>query len=670
MITVTPIQKPTIKVYGMAGTFHVGADSAAAGVRVRYFNTIASGKNTEAAGNSRSLLQELKPMRERVQVSALRNLSTLLQRELDDGRVAGSLVPYLQGKTSDVGFFPGILVALVPNGFLESTSKAVYPTPVVSADATTEDYGELWKLTRFVAGEKPIALGQLEIDPKGADLIVLDGQHRANAFRFVTGTFEEADGDTIYSVFYQGAGEPMEFDSELPVTILWFESAGELDPTLISRQLFVDVNTNAVAVSDSRNILLDDRNPGCIIVGAIYRLLASRGFDTEHFSLLHGGFDCEENERHPLALFLPAHFRYAISFFAFAPDKYDALSTTVPGDFSRTFKNFNRAETLIKGVTETAFRSAEKGGKDAVKALGEALDKNFAPEIVELVETFCLVDEHVQATLDLGEELAVGGTKQIEAWNKVFCGGEGLYGAFQRNTAGPRGKEYQKAIDEIESLFREKRVSRFVGASSQNVFKAYDAFSSKAGLAGFLMAAQAYCKASDLGWAARASFVETLNKLAPVQWIHVLALYKPLIVKNLDPSLWPEMRAIFLRVAQGVDDTLVFFAPGILGDDNPDAKVLKTLLKDRWVAFKASLPAEVRETQRPDQSAIEGWCSESIGILVKTLATCGLKPTVSDDVLRQFCSSFVRDHLVKYPEVAAIDDESLDSEGEEELTEG
>src|SRR6185312_15452324 len=225
-ISITPIEKSLIRIYGMAGSFHVGPDSAEdKAIRVRYFNTVASGHDSDAAGNSRKLLEELKPMRERAQVSALRDLSSLLQRELDDRRVAHELVPYLQGAGSKVGFFPGILVALVPKGFLEAKEDALYPAgsaPQDTGSEILERYDECWTLRRLKADEKPISLGRLEIDPAKADLVVLDGQHRANAFRYVTQTFAAASGDTIYSSFYESAGDMGEFSSELPVTILWF----------------------------------------------------------------------------------------------------------------------------------------------------------------------------------------------------------------------------------------------------------------------------------------------------------------------------------------------------------------------------------------------------------------------------------------------------------------
>ncbi|MEO7179158.1 MAG: hypothetical protein ABIW83_09965, partial [Allosphingosinicella sp.] len=251
----TGIQKPVIKVFGVFGSFTVGSADAKQ-VQVRYFSTVASGANSASAGNSLSLLKELKPMRERVRVSDLRDLAGLLQRELDDGRVATELVPYLKGTNSQVGFFPGILVALVPHGFLTQDKNVEYPRPGEGQDsgaAVSVDYGSFWTANRFKLDGGAISLGSLEVDPKTTDLIVLDGQHRANAFRYATGTFDAVQtGDSIYRAFYEGVEAPTAFDAELPVTIVWFEANDAIEPTLISRKLFVDVNTNAKPVSESR----------------------------------------------------------------------------------------------------------------------------------------------------------------------------------------------------------------------------------------------------------------------------------------------------------------------------------------------------------------------------------------------------------------------------------
>ena len=118
-------------------------------------------------------------MRERVTASRLTDLRSLLQRDLNDQRVAQDLIPYLQGVNSQIGFFPAILAAIVPKGYLSAATPVAYPRP-------TEDgpkricFGDCWFVEYFAAG-KPVGL--FKFVKSKADIIVLDGQHRANAFR-------------------------------------------------------------------------------------------------------------------------------------------------------------------------------------------------------------------------------------------------------------------------------------------------------------------------------------------------------------------------------------------------------------------------------------------------------------------------------------------------------
>lgn len=657
----------------MAGSFHVGPDSAEdQSICVRYFNTVASGHDNDAAGHSRKLLEELKPMRERAQVSALRDLSSLLQRELDDRRVAHELVPYLQGARSKVGFFPGILVALVPKGFLEAKDDAQYPAASPPRDTDTEffeQYDECWTLRRLKADDKPISLGRLEIDPTKADLVVLDGQHRANAFRYVTRTFAAASGDTIYSSFYEAAGDMGPFSSELPVTILWFEAGGTLDPKLLSRRLFVDVNTNAKPVSESRNILLDDRHNASIVVGSLYKILASRGFDTNGFSLLHGGFDCEEGEQHPVALLLPVHFRQALAYVAFGDDKYDSLSVTLKSDAWRRQNNYARASRLMMGVTEAHFIAAGRGDKASVNHLSAALATDFAPALLRLVEDFSLVKVHVGTSASLEAEIKSDSSMKRETWNKVFCGGEGLYGAFKRIAAPTgRAKEYRDAIEEIEGRFMTLRAAQFSGLEGKVVRTAYQTFASKAGITGFLMAAEYYCDESADGWDARDEFMETVGKLPKEGWVNVFGRYKPEVVGALDPKLWPDIRNIVLRVVQGLDSSASFFRDDELEDVNPDGKFLFNQLRAKYDAFKAALPLAERDVRRPDAETVGMWRDEAISSLKETLGVCGLSPLVNDNALEIYCVNRI-DRMIpdKAPAVAegdAGEDEALDDEEE------
>ena len=638
-LNVRQAKKRSIEVLGISGSFHVGPDTGRSEfVKLRYFNTVASGKDNEAAGHSRALLEELKPMRERVKVSDLKDLSSLLQRELDDQRVAQDLVPYLQGKKSTVGFFPGILVALVPKGFLQNNENASYPVSKGSQKTEgeiIEEFGECWTLTRY----NNTSLGNLEIDPTKADLIVLDGQHRANAFRYITGTFAAANGtDNIYSAFYNDAddGASFEFDSELPVTILWFESSGKLDPKLVSRQLFVDVNTNAKAVSASRNILLDDRKSSSICVISLYRKLATRGFDTNAFTLLHAGFDCEENEQHKLVLFLPVYFDYAFSYFALGKDEYDHLDNKITRDSYAIQRNYQRIATIVNGI-DPLFPKAEKGDQESSAKLYELLDTKFNPIVLDLITGFCLVDAHIRATNLISNWVEDRGSEIRETWQKVFCGGEGLYGAFKRASDSGRAKTYKNTITEIENEFIKKRTEMFDKEVQADVHKAYITFTSKASLTGYLMAAQYYCKKSGTGWDARSGFVSAANKISKDKWINIFAVYKPTVINALEPKLWIVMRNIILRVIQGVEPEFIAFQKSEMEDFNPDSSILRSEMFQSYQAFKRQLAEQDKTPARPNNAKVLAWCNQSISSLKNTLELCGLKPIVGEEEMIKYC---------------------------------
>jgi len=67
---------------------------------------------------------------------------------------------------------------------------------------------------------KATRLGRLSILPAKTDIIVLDGQHRANAFRYVAGAFQPKDW---YKPFYAKVQPLKDYVSDLPVTIVWFD---------------------------------------------------------------------------------------------------------------------------------------------------------------------------------------------------------------------------------------------------------------------------------------------------------------------------------------------------------------------------------------------------------------------------------------------------------------
>ena len=201
-LTGSKISKREIKVYGVTGNFTVMEGKAGKPVTVHYFQTLAANNHSTKSGNALDLLKELKPMRERVNTSDLKDLRSLLQRDLSDYRIASELVPYLRGDKSTVGFFPSILVALLPKGFLTEHSKVPYPKPS-QTDKLKTNFDKYWNNESLTIDDEPTSLSVLSVNPDSTDLIVLDGQHRANAFRYLAGTFEEATNDShLYSIFY------------------------------------------------------------------------------------------------------------------------------------------------------------------------------------------------------------------------------------------------------------------------------------------------------------------------------------------------------------------------------------------------------------------------------------------------------------------------------------
>ncbi|NJC41039.1 hypothetical protein GGQ87_001297 [Brevundimonas alba] len=658
-LTGTPIAKPTIKVFGMFGAFHVGdAATAKDKVLVRYFNTVASGKQTAASGDSLGLLRELKPMRERVNVSDLRDLSSLLQRELDDARVAEDLVPYLKGVNSAVGFFPGILVALVPKGFLRSEEGVAYPKPGAEGDANGQvstGYDEYWTASRFKFDGKAVSLGLLEIDPMVTDLIVLDGQHRANAFRFATKTFDAVQsGETIYRAFYENVSAPKDFDSELPVTVVWFESQDDIEARLISRKLFVDVNMSARAVSESRRVLLDDRDRHSIVTGSVYRGLAQRAFDADRLSLLHTGFDCEEQEFHPLTLMLPSRMQAVVAYAAFGRDSHSGWEPSLKG-YAPYLANYGRLKSIAPSLDEAVALKAERGDRKAFEETTAVLDEELAPKWIAVLEGYNLVSAHIEASVELDSWVRTQVVAIGQVWDKVFRGGEGLYGGFARVSEDGSGSAhtYKKAIDEISEKFISIREAKLSGCDPDQVRRAYDTFSSKAGLTGLFMAAHLYLERREAGWADVSAFVADLNKISAENWVRLLSTYKPAVVRELDPKQWPVMRAIILRALQGADPSLNFFDPTLAQLYNPDIRLIKRAVEQSVSGYMDGLSPAQRETNRVSEEQIRSWATDAMALLKDILAGAGLQPLNDDQVLRNFAVQWIESLLPKQGLAAA-----------------
>lgn len=212
----------------------------------------------------------------------------LLQRDIDEERVKTEIEPYLTSpgltdveKNSKTIFFPPLLVAAMP--VENKTMKEHYANQSVTSDAKFlyrewDDHFKL-KLKKVRGGYKikPSILTNAHVaiskEPavfeanlsdgieNGVSLVVIDGQHRLKALSDV---YKENKIDLS--------------ELAVPICILFSpnstkEVADKLNdnvfniPTTsqIFRQLFVDVNKNAVQVGGHFNILLSEGNMGSAI---------------------------------------------------------------------------------------------------------------------------------------------------------------------------------------------------------------------------------------------------------------------------------------------------------------------------------------------------------------------------------------------------------------------
>lgn len=102
------VQKQSI--FGTYGEFTVGS----LGNRVRAQFLLTKMKPGSQGGWENELASQMVPWREVFKIEEL-TFDELLQRDLDDSRVAHDLIPYLLGeREASARFFPPVLAVLVP----------------------------------------------------------------------------------------------------------------------------------------------------------------------------------------------------------------------------------------------------------------------------------------------------------------------------------------------------------------------------------------------------------------------------------------------------------------------------------------------------------------------------------------------------------------------------
>lgn len=443
------------QISGTWGEFFVAAS------RVSYLQTKARvGKS--ARDDEKRLVSELRPVREVLPTSTM-DFNQLLQRDLDDHRVAASLVRYiLQPASGRPVYFPPIVAALLP---FEGKSVAQSFPSKTDVAAHADDNGIAWagyqfgtafkfeKIIDSKTGEDfDIKVGKLSWNAEESKLVVIDGQHRAMALLAIDRTLNNtwADSGEKYKYFYEPvinelvAGLSDEQRTELisrlefPVNIIWFPDSNDVEPKHheVARRLFVDINKNARTPSESRILLLSDNDLLSIFTRALLNKFRvdDAGLPIYAVEYDHPGRDQASSSKWS-AVTNVIVLRDAISRSVFGPKKYvenmDARIGSRESPFRRAefMRETLRIEDEIPEVMEGMTREEvceEKFPREYLDFLQRRLVETWGLLVFRILSEISPYKDHGAALKELKSGWATAGSTDTLAKDAVFEG-VGMY---------------------------------------------------------------------------------------------------------------------------------------------------------------------------------------------------------------------------------------------------
>jgi DGQHR domain-containing protein len=182
-------------------------------------------------------------------------LEELFQRDIDDLRVKSEIAPYLM-RQGELKFFSALVVALLPHEKNQLKSKYSLLTEVDREEL--EGIKIKYAIKESSSGKKKqTSYGTIQWDITALKAIVVDGQHRYSALK----SLGEADPKKLAKV-------------SIPVVLLILDTSVGFkteNSNLLSnvRKVFIDLNRQAKTVSETRNVLLDDRDPAAVLTRAL-----------------------------------------------------------------------------------------------------------------------------------------------------------------------------------------------------------------------------------------------------------------------------------------------------------------------------------------------------------------------------------------------------------------
>jgi hypothetical protein len=483
-----------IEIQGCIYTFETPGSK----LKIRFFQSAVGSE----VSNGIDFLKFLKPVRELLASSNIKDIRQLVQRELDDVRIIKSLIPYLLNKENILGengiaFFPSVLGVLMPKDYLNSLDKN-YPkicneTSKRKDNYLIEEYHSSqfnWSVKKYFDSEgKPMAFASLTIDTNNCDVVVIDGQHRINAFRAACNSLT-TDNDVIKQVYDSCSRYPDGVNANLPITIIWFEHQNldkqvEISPEIISRRLFIDVNSSARAIATSRKILLDDQNPVNLLTNQFYSIVAeSFGFNMKELSLAQLGFDVpnevsQQGDYYSMPftyITTPERLKYVFHAFFVRPKSYSIRIGKVSIDARKGKYSSSTKDSASKTELNIMFASSDNcietykdeyedrtllfvsddliGGETKQNIVRNEFSKQYFKCFYKLLSEFGYFKNYLRNLYSINEDILNNGdVYEKETWNSVFLEGKSLFYALKNKSQ--ENNKFSIALRKLENDFKD-----------------------------------------------------------------------------------------------------------------------------------------------------------------------------------------------------------------------
>ena len=381
------VQKTSVA-YGSFGEFTI--DTGENTIRAKYL--LSKIKPGNDGSWECELASEMRPWREVFNVEEL-SFDELLQRDLDDSRVAHDLIPYLLGESgSRAKFFPPILAVIVPRKDTGSGIKGFYPSQKILGPV--EEYGNLFDFEQIKWNDQLTPLASLSYNRQRSAFIIVDGQHRAMAVLALHRQLNENWGDNAFTSYYDHIDVTSEQvkNIELPVCIIYFPDLHESNPipleqgidlSSICREIFLVVNRSAKRVSEARTLLLDDEDIAAHLMRKTLSTLKNRSKKDDElariYSISYGDSDTEIGQREVISGRLEYSSAIALYkvhsalFFgvdgAFRLDDFEDISD------GRKTRNSNRPVEILLGTPVDNYPTLPRNS-------GKSLPPNEVDEII------------------------------------------------------------------------------------------------------------------------------------------------------------------------------------------------------------------------------------------------------------------------------------------------